>query len=107
MDSIMLGRRWIAGLWHSLAVLCLAVLAGCSSLSGASRHDAAAIVSASPTATGASVRFTDITEKAGIRFQQQSSKTPRKYLIETFGSGCAFIDYDGDGWQDILLLNNT
>ena len=29
----------------------------------------------------------------------------RKYLPETMGSGCAFLDYDGDGWQDILLVN--
>src|SRR2546423_1311850 len=53
--------------------------------------------------TGAPPLFSDITEKAGIRFVYQSSKTPRKYLVETMGSGCAFIDYDGDGWQDTLL----
>ncbi len=28
-----------------------------------------------------------------------------KYLPETLGSGCAFLDYDRDGWQDILLIN--
>ena len=28
-----------------------------------------------------------------------------KLLPETIGSGCAFVDYDGDGWQDILLIN--
>jgi hypothetical protein len=53
------------------------------------------------------VRFADVTRQAGIRFRHQNSQTPRKYMIETFGSGCAFIDYDGDGWQDILLLNNA
>ena len=26
-------------------------------------------------------------------------------MPETLGSGCAFLDYDGDGWQDILLIN--
>jgi hypothetical protein len=53
------------------------------------------------------VRFTDVTEDAGIDFLHQSAKTPRKYLVETFGSGCAFLDFDNDGWQDILLLNNA
>ena len=28
-----------------------------------------------------------------------------KYLPETLGAGCAFLDYDGDGWLDILLIN--
>ena len=28
-----------------------------------------------------------------------------KLLPETLGSGCAFLDYDADGWQDILLVN--
>lgn len=58
-------------------------------------------------ATDVPVKFTDITAAAGIHFRHQSSKTPQKYFIETMGSGCAFIDYDGDGWQDILLLNNA
>ncbi len=49
----------------------------------------------------------DVTATAGIRFTHQSAKSKNKYLVETMGSGCAFIDYDGDGWQDILLLNNA
>jgi hypothetical protein len=52
-------------------------------------------------------RFVDVTERAGIRFRHQSSRTARKYFIETMGSGCAFLDADGDGWQDLLLLNNA
>ncbi len=54
-----------------------------------------------------SVRFVDISKSAGIHFTHQSAKSKHKYLIETMGSGCAFLDYDSDGWQDILLLNNT
>src|SRR5439155_3261666 len=30
-----------------------------------------------------------------------------KFLPETLGPGCAFFDYDADGWQDILLVNGT
>ncbi len=50
-------------------------------------------------------RFTDVTSNAGIQFQHNSGAFGGKYLPETLGSGCAFLDYDRDGWQDILLIN--
>ena len=52
-------------------------------------------------------RFTDITSQAGIHFQHNSGAFGGKFLPETLGSGCAFLDYDRDGWQDILLINGT
>ena len=50
-------------------------------------------------------RFADITQHAGIQFQHNSGTYGGKLLPETLGSGCAFLDYDADGWQDILLIN--
>jgi hypothetical protein len=50
-------------------------------------------------------RLTDVTSSAGIRFRHNSGAFGGKFLPETLGSGCAFLDYDGDGWQDILLIN--
>jgi enediyne biosynthesis protein E4 len=50
-------------------------------------------------------RFADITTQAGIQFQHNSGAYGGKLLPETLGSGCAFLDYDADGWQDILLIN--
>jgi hypothetical protein len=52
-----------------------------------------------------SFRFTDVTNAAGIQFQHNSGAYGGKLLPETLGSGCAFLDYDADGWQDILLIN--
>jgi hypothetical protein len=52
------------------------------------------------------VTFTDITGKAGIQFTHNSGRAGKKYLPETMGSGCAFLDADGDGWPDILLINS-
>ena len=58
---------------------------------------------------GASVspgfQFTDVTTQAGIQFRHNSGAYGGKLLPETLGSGCAFLDYDQDGWQDILLIN--
>jgi hypothetical protein len=50
-------------------------------------------------------RFNDVTDAAGIHFRQNSGAYGGKLLPETLGSGCAFLDYDADGWQDILLVN--
>jgi len=51
-------------------------------------------------------RFADVTNSAGIQFRHNSGAYGGKLLPETLGSGCAFLDYDGDGWQDILLINS-
>jgi hypothetical protein len=66
-----------------------------------------AVVPPDPVASAPAPAFRDVTQSAGIHFRHQNFRTPQKYMIETMGSGCAFIDYDGDGWQDILLLNGA
>lgn len=53
------------------------------------------------------VTFTDVTAKAGIKFVHTSGAFGKKYLPETLGSGVLFLDADGDGWQDLLLINST
>jgi hypothetical protein len=49
--------------------------------------------------------LTDVTAASGIRFQHNSGAYGGKLLPETLGSGCAFLDFDGDSWQDIVLVN--
>jgi hypothetical protein len=51
------------------------------------------------------ITFRDITAQAGIRFTHNNGAFGKKYLPETMGPGCAFIDYDNDGYPDILLIN--
>jgi hypothetical protein len=53
------------------------------------------------------VRFTDVTNQAGIQFHHNSGAEGKKWLPETLGPGCAFFDADGDGWLDILIVNGT
>jgi enediyne biosynthesis protein E4 len=50
-------------------------------------------------------QLTDVTRQAGIDFRHNNGAFGEKYLPETIGPGCAFLDYDGDGWMDILLVN--
>ena len=47
-----------------------------------------------------------MTAAAGIHFKHNSGAFGKKYLPETMGSGVCFLDYDNDGWQDILLVNS-
>ena len=49
--------------------------------------------------------LTDVTWAAGITFVHNNGSYGGKLLPETLGSGCAFIDFDADGWPDILLVN--
>jgi enediyne biosynthesis protein E4 len=51
------------------------------------------------------VQLVDITAKAGITFKHNNGAFGGKYLPETLGSGVAVLDFDKDGWQDILLIN--
>ena len=43
---------------------------------------------------------------SGIRWKHVNGRSPQYYLPETTGAGCAFIDYDNDGWMDIYLVNS-
>lgn len=49
--------------------------------------------------------FSEVTS-SGIRFVHTSGKSAQKYLPESTGAGCAFFDYDNDGWMDIYLVNS-
>jgi tetratricopeptide (TPR) repeat protein len=61
-----------------------------------------------PEAVGTStIRFMDMTAAAGIAFTHEAGATGAKWYPETIGAGVGFVDYDGDGWPDILLVNGT
>jgi enediyne biosynthesis protein E4 len=53
----------------------------------------------------AGFRLVDVTQSSGLAFHHNSGAYGGKLLPETLGAGCAFLDYDGDGWQDVLLVN--
>src|SRR5579872_1333077 len=94
-------------LYIAMLLILATCLAGCSS---PPRQEAGSPTPASaprPTPAGAApVQFTDITDRAGIRFEHFNGTFGKKWMPETTGGGCAFIDFDGDGKEDLLLINS-
>jgi len=78
---------------------------GAASLEVASQTPTPAASPTPPRPSGP-IEFTDVSAQAGIRFKHNTGAFGKKYLPETLGTGCAFFDYDNDGWQDILLVNS-
>jgi hypothetical protein len=54
--------------------------------------------------TRTTIRFEDAAQRAGIKHTWKVKPRPMR-VLEAFGAGCAFLDYDNDGWQDILLVD--
>src|ERR1700753_173838 len=53
------------------------------------------------------VTFVEVTPKSsGIPWVHDTAHSSERYLPETVGAGCAFFDYDNDGWMDIYLVNS-
>ncbi len=100
MDSHKSRKYWIF-LWAALA-LSFSTLAQEKKLPPTIRTPGPSIHSA----TG--VSFTDVTSDAGLAgYRHISGSSAKDYLIESTGSGCAFLDYDNDGWLDIYLINGA
>ena len=62
---------------------------------------------ANPTRADGPVQFVDVTAQAGLEFVHHSGASPDKIMMETFGSGVAWIDYDNDGFQDLYFVNGA
>ncbi len=61
-----------------------------------------------PTGLPFNACFTDVADKAGLHAPLiYGPEDHRTYILETVGCGCAFIDYDNDGWLDIFTLSGT
>jgi hypothetical protein len=60
-----------------------------------------------PNAAPAAIRFEEITHAAGIHFSLRCGGLEKRYILESMCGGIAFIDYDVDGWLDIVLFNGS
>ena len=68
------------------------------------------VAGASPLAwrapdAASAVQFVEATSTAGLKFVHNSGRAGKKFLPETMGSGGAFVDLNGDGWLDVVLVN--
>ncbi len=90
----------------------LAAAAGCGEPAGEESPDTASGPDTPRAETVAAARvvpivFTDVTADAGIRFTHNTGAFGEKYLPETLGAGAIWLDANGDGRQDLLLVNST
>src|SRR5271169_1074123 len=87
-------------------------------MSGLSRRELLRLLSAAP-AVCSGIAFSEDSQNAGgglfervpssasgISWKHENGRSLEYYLPETTGSGCAFLDYDNDGWMDIYLVNS-
>lgn len=59
-----------------------------------------------PALVSPAVTFEEVTEKSGIKWIHNNAKSDARHLPETVGAGCAFLDYDNDGWLDVIFVNS-
>jgi hypothetical protein len=88
-------------IWGIVALVLLPGL-GCSTGVGNVVRPRAAGPPAAPR-----ILMTDVTRHAGIDFTHCNGGSGKHYYIETMSGGCAFLDYDGDGWLDIYLVHGA
>lgn len=92
------------GRGHSLGKCWTLVLLGLTVI-----HDGGSIadggLAAAAQATESSVDLRDVSKNSGITFRHTDGSNGRHYIVETFASGMASVDYDGDGLLDLYFLN--
>ncbi len=51
-------------------------------------------------------RLQDVAHRSGLDFVHDRGTSPERHLAETMGAGVAWLDYDGDGWQDLYVVQS-
>lgn len=77
------------------------ILSGCS----ASSHPH--VESNAPNEVDGPAWFEDVSDRVGLSFVHDPGATDRYFMPQSMGSGCAFLDFDNDGWLDLYLLQDV
>jgi enediyne biosynthesis protein E4 len=85
----------------------LVLVAGLLSMAAIHPHSLIAATAQAKSGSSGPIRFEEIAEKSGLHFITENSPTPNKNQIETMVGGVALLDYDGDGYLDIYLVNGA
>jgi enediyne biosynthesis protein E4 len=101
-------------IWTRRAFMRASVAAGVSFTAervlgqGVSTHKAKPVARQAPSGRPFNAHFVDVAAAAGLREPTiYGGVDSKKYILESTGCGCAFLDYDNDGWMDIFLLSGT
>jgi enediyne biosynthesis protein E4 len=93
-------RFFLSGLFSAAATACFG--------QGMAARKAQVVPRGKPSGLPFDARFTDVANAAGLRSMTVYGPVDHKdYIVESIGCGCAFLDYDNDGWLDIFLLSGT
>jgi len=75
---------------------------------GVAAHTVKPVARPAPSGRPFNAHFVEVAASAGLREPiVYGGVDSKKYILEATGCGCAFIDYDNDGWMDIFLLSGT
>src|SRR5947208_3657765 len=69
-------------------------------------HNAKRPGASRPSTAAETHLFRDAAAAAGIRFTHRTGAAGKFYYIEETGAGCAFVDYDNDGFLDVVLVQS-
>ena len=86
----------------------MSAAAGRALAQGIASHTTKPVARGAPSGRPFNAHFVDVASAAGLTAPVvYGALEQQKYILETIGCGCAFIDYDNDGWMDIFLLGGT
>jgi len=75
---------------------------------GVAAHTAKPVPRQAPSGRPFDAHFVDVSSAAGLHAPTiYGGVESKKYILESTGCGCAFVDYDNDGWMDLFLLSGT
>src|SRR5262245_8664954 len=105
-STVTLGRRRFVQLGMGAAALSFCVNRVLAQ--GVSTHTAKPLPKPKASGRPFNAHFVDVAAAAGLRAPViYGDIDAKKYIVESTGCGCAFIDYDNDGWMDLFLLSGT
>ena len=84
-----------------LSLLAAVTMAGCGHPSGGSSSGTG---TASASAERSDVRFTEVSQALGIDFRWKTAPKNPMNILDISSAGAGFLDYDADGWQDVILV---
>jgi hypothetical protein len=90
--------------WYSCRKILIAIPAYLAVSTGCSHKGDADKTQNRPASDGQAT-FVEVAKQVGIDFHHENGACGKKNMPETVGSGVAFLDFDNDGWQDILIIN--